>query len=45
MLNLDREIRPEDFAIPQGETYCSDDPVSVAMHKEKLRQREELKRL
>jgi hypothetical protein len=45
MLNLDREIRPEDFAIPRGEMYCSDDPVSVAMHRERMRQREELKRL
>jgi hypothetical protein len=45
MLNLDREIRPEDFAIPRGEMYCSDDPVSVAMHRERMCQREELKRL
>jgi acetyl-CoA acetyltransferase len=45
MLNLDREIAPDDFAIPRGEMYCSDDPVSVAMHRERMRQREELKRL
>jgi hypothetical protein len=45
MLNLDREITPEDFAAPANEIYFSDIPESVAMHKEKLRQREELKRL
>jgi hypothetical protein len=45
MIDPAREIHPEDFAIPHGETYCSDDPFSVAMHREKQRQREELKRL
>jgi hypothetical protein len=45
MIDLNREIRPEDFAPPQNEIYCSDVPESVAMYKEKVRQREELERL
>ena len=45
MIDLNSEISPEDFATPDGEFYISDDPVSVAMHKERMRQREELKRL
>jgi hypothetical protein len=45
MLSLDREITPDDFATPPNEVYFSDVPESVAMHKEKLRHREELKRL
>jgi hypothetical protein len=45
MIELNREIRPEDFATPPNEIYCPDAPESVALYKEKLRQREELKRL
>jgi hypothetical protein len=45
MIDPAREIRPEDFATPPNETYSPDYPESVAMHNEKVRQREELKRL
>jgi hypothetical protein len=45
MIDLNREITPEDFVPPHNEFYMSDDPVSVARHKENIRQREELERL
>jgi hypothetical protein len=45
MINLNREITPDDFAIPPNEIYMSDVPESVARHKENMRQREELERL
>ena len=45
MLNLDREIRPEDFAIDPNRVYYPENPVSVAIYKQYHQEKEELKRL